>query len=286
MPPERAKVILVTGATSTGKTTLTHALCPALNATNPKAGPVANPVGQDWFFNYASFSNDTCEMITCGDHTWRNWEASSAVDWKGLVAAVKAAVNDGKQKYVIVEGFLLLENQELVNMASAIIRVELETSEIWNRRLKRAQALKGLPEGMGENTNYEVLPVYASRENLPGCKAAVERASRRLEKYGEHAWLRLYFDEVVLPAIEKQTKIPPRGKPELVLNGSSPPGEDAWVKWATKQSVHFLLEGLTAHENSLETDSKQPDPSGAAASPSTGSSSDKKVKNSSVCCIL
>lgn len=239
-----AKVILVTGPTATGKTTLTNGLCPALNKTDPTAGPIANPVGQDWFFDYQSFANDTCEMITCGDHTWRNWEASSAVDWKGLVAAVKKAVHDGKQRYVIVEGFLLLECEELVNMASAVVRVELAKSEIWARRLARAQKLKGLSEGMGENKNYEVLPVYASEPNREACKKAVTR-TKACEKFGEHAWLRLYFDEVISPAIDKQRKNGPRGKPELVLSGTQPPGESEWTEYAVEKAVAFLLSAET-----------------------------------------
>ena len=84
----------------------------------------------------------------------------------------------------------------------AMIFIDIDEKTQWKRRLRRARDLaKQYPdkEGMGMDTNYEVLPVYAFVEDRERIEREVKNR-RYGEDFGNLGWLKLYFDDVLWPS--------------------------------------------------------------------------------------
>jgi len=239
---EQSKVVLVTGPTCSGKTTIATKLAEKLNpdVENPKV------IAADDYFDYDSFANDTCTMTTVGDHTWKNWEVPNAVNWEALVKEVEDVKRTNQLRYVVVEGFLICGNDRLMELASAVIHIDLPNEEIWRRRLARAKSLRGLPEKMGAGTNYEVLHVYTTSQNYARCKSAADRIINRMPKDDrEYAWLRLYFEELIEPTVKEQSIMRARHHQCLVLDGTNPAKEEVWTEDAILKCQQFLAQPVS-----------------------------------------
>jgi len=232
-----SRVVLVTGPTCSGKSTMAGKLAKKLNpeVVNPKV------VAADDHFYWDSFANDTCQMTAVGDHTWKNWEVPSAVNWEALVEEVENVVKTNHLRYVVVEGFLLCWNLRLMELASAVIHIDLPEEEIWKRRLARAKSMQGLPEKMVIGTNWEVLHVYTTSQSYARCKSAADRIADRIPKNDrDYAWLRLYFEELIQPSVKEQSKYRAKHHQCLVLDGTKPTKEKLWAEDNIPNCLQFV----------------------------------------------
>jgi hypothetical protein len=104
-----------------------------------------------------------------------------------------------------VEGHVLAGSPELLATFDVIITVSVTAETAWGRRRSRADEMQGWPEGTGDNCNYEILVNYKRACDTAATFLAPARA-RYGEDEGNLAWLRLYFEEVLWPAAEAQSR--------------------------------------------------------------------------------
>ena len=122
---------------------------------------------------------------------WKNWESPSCVDWEHAVHRMreKIAIWSGLAPFIIVDGFLLLENEPVHKMLDVVINIKISKQTVWQRRLKRALDMaEKEATGQGEVTsmcacacmlvyrlivslnsqfeNYEKLCFYAAEEDF------------------------------------------------------------------------------------------------------------------------
>ena len=120
-------------------------------------------------------------------------------DTDALISKIKTETRKKETKLVLVEGHLISQCSELMNeIFDAMVYVDIDEKTQWKRRFSRALDLaKQYPdrEGMGMDTNYEVLSVYAFAEDRERIESEVK--NRRYGKdFGKLGWLKLYFDDV------------------------------------------------------------------------------------------
>mmetsp|Transcript_1301 Transcript_1301/g.4192 ORF Transcript_1301/g.4192 Transcript_1301/m.4192 type:complete len:246 (+) Transcript_1301:162-899(+) len=189
---------------------------------------------------------------------WKNWESEQCIDWVRLLDRVQAKieVHHGFTPFIIVEGFLILENESLRQLCDHIVSIRVSKEVAWQRRLTRAlQMATGAKDASGM-ADYEKLEVYAVQEDHAtirrhateaveniGRDMVYQRPSRktacgvdddgvqqgpwlasamdplrRAGKRGDYDWLRLYFDEVVWREAERV-----RGRVDEVARAGSTP---------------------------------------------------------------
>jgi len=118
---EPGKVVLITGWSQSGKSTLANALPSELGKEKVKV------IHQDSFRNHSSVPTKNPQY---GGK--RSWEGPQFTDWDKLHAAVAEARST--YKLVIVEGYLLLEDAKLREIATLIIECGVAASVAAQRR--------------------------------------------------------------------------------------------------------------------------------------------------------
>jgi hypothetical protein len=209
-----------------------------LNGGDATAGVVC----QDDAFDYATFATSNCPLRKVGDgRVWKDWESPDAILWPDFISSVRAATENSQHSVIVVEGFQLLARPASVQLFDAVVSIEITKNEAWKRRKGRALSMAHLPPGAGENTNYEVLEVYTRDEDDSG--AFTEVAEALYSDEGRLAWLRLYFEECVWPAAQRNHHLIeslPRTLPVLKLDAGEPVGSEAWAAAKLPEVVAFV----------------------------------------------
>ena len=173
------------------------------------------------------------------DHAWKNWESPKCVDWVALEGRLRETLNifAGISRYVIIEGFLLLENERLRDMCDLVIAIEVSKDVAWQRRLQRSLKFKAGHQDCSAQDDYEFIETYAAPHDFDAIEKAatalvdvrgaaavypakgadanrtavdlscIEPGYRKPADYQRHAyqtvrdfdWLYLYFEEVIWP---------------------------------------------------------------------------------------
>ena len=124
-------------------------------------------------------------------------------DTDALISKIKTETRKKETNLILVEGHLISQCPELMNeIFDAMIYIDIDEKTQWKRRFSRARDLaKQYPhrEGMGMDTNYEVLSVYAFVEDRERIESEVKHRQYRKE-FGKLGWLKLYFDDVLWPS--------------------------------------------------------------------------------------
>ena len=168
-------------------------------------------MGQDDSFDWSKFESEDRKLtpsIVVKGRVWKNWETCEAVDFEELVRRIEDEKKRGKSKVILVEGHLISRCPKLMKeIFDGLIYVDIDAETQWERRYARAKDLaKKYPnkEGMGMDTNYEVLPVYAFPEDRE--KIQVDAKKQHGKNFGKLAWLRMYFEDVLWPSTESICK--------------------------------------------------------------------------------
>merc|ERR1711937_725762 len=88
-------------------------------------------------------------------HGWVEWESARCVDWREWGNKVQSAIRmfDGLTPYIVVEGFLLLEDEATRQLLDHVLCINIHKETAWQRRLKRC-----LQKDASGQENYDVLP--------------------------------------------------------------------------------------------------------------------------------
>jgi len=225
----RTQVVGVCGMSCSGKSTVSSVLR-AIAAQHGAYVPVLclDDSYHDWMYDAPRRGQPT-DLVrrTClGSRSWKNWESARCVDWQQFASKLRAkiAVHAGHTPYIVVEGFLLLEDAATASLFDLVICIDVGEQVAWQRRLSRALAMAAGSEdtlGMG---NYEQLSSYAVPSDhlairtdaaaavaahgtaaiypRPGDSAA-RTAVDLSGGAGTYDWLRLYFEEVIWPEAQQ-----------------------------------------------------------------------------------
>jgi len=228
----KTQVIGVCGMSCSGKSTVTS----TLRASAAERG-VYVPVlclddsYHEWMFNEPPSRGQRTDYVVPGagsGRRWKNWESPACVDYERFRTKLQATLRIfyGLAPFVIVEGFLLLEDEKTAALCDHVLYLQIEKESAWQRRLQRAMRMaEGEADASGQD-NYEQLHVYAVDEDagavradaaahvaaltaagvsvFPSAGAAAARTAADLSTAaGGYEWLRLYFDEVVWTEAEK-----------------------------------------------------------------------------------
>eukprot|EP00747_Dinoflagellata_sp_TGD_P170880 gnl/TRDRNA2_/TRDRNA2_203607_c0_seq1.p1 gnl/TRDRNA2_/TRDRNA2_203607_c0~~gnl/TRDRNA2_/TRDRNA2_203607_c0_seq1.p1 ORF type:complete len:313 (+),score=47.19 gnl/TRDRNA2_/TRDRNA2_203607_c0_seq1:105-1043(+) len=208
-------VVAIYGPSCSGKTTIGSELYSSLNGI---AGMRAPSI--DAHFKFDKYDADhTAPTIRVDGHLWKDWETADAIDWDSQVKDIQEMIErhrSDRRRFLVVEGFLLFDKPESRALFDIAIVMDISKEEAWRRRLARAQSMLGLPEGIGENTNYEVLPTYITSDVDAEERLAIAKAKYPAE--GDYAWLKMYFEDVIWPAAQQHKE-----KAQLVMKGMGIP---------------------------------------------------------------
>jgi adenosyl cobinamide kinase/adenosyl cobinamide phosphate guanylyltransferase len=137
---EPGKVVLITGWSQSGKSTLANALPVELGKEKVKV------IHQDSFRNHSAVP--TKSQVHDGK---RSWEGPQFTDWDKLHAAVAEARST--YQLVVVEGYMMLEDEKLRGMATIIIECQVTASVAAERR-------KSFPKEWPTAERYYMLCVW------------------------------------------------------------------------------------------------------------------------------
>ena len=160
------KLILITGGSASGKTTIAKLLSNKINSSTIISL-------DDYYYQKTDFLNQ--ENI--------NWDDPNSFNWKLLVKNIKLLFSNSEvkkekfiyglniygeeiiykpNKYIILEGILSPYNEEILSMASEIIYLSSTNDKRYQRRKKRDMKLiKGLTEEkLLKNWNENVIPLH------------------------------------------------------------------------------------------------------------------------------
>ena len=221
----RTQVIGVCGMSCSGKSTVSSVLR-AMAAQHGAYVPVLclDDSYHDWMYEAPSREQPTNLVPPAGrgQRAWKNWESSRCVNWAQFVSKLRAkiAVHAGHTPFIVVEGFLLLEDAETAALVDDVICIDVGEEVAWQRRLSRALAMAARASDASGMGNYEQLSSYAVADDHARIRAdaaeavaargvghtyprardaAAHTASDLSGAAGEYDWLRLYFDEVIWP---------------------------------------------------------------------------------------
>lgn len=228
---KRPTVIGVCGMSCSGKSTVSSALR-AYAADHGTYVPVIclDDSYHEWMFEPPCRRQHSNFCVPGRNRSWKNWESPQCVNWPAFLRKLSATIDihTGFTPYIVVEGFLLLENAEAASLCDHVISIQVGKEHAWQRRLARAKAMAAGTKDASGMDNYEILPVYAveaeydaigkdgsdnvtKRGGRPFVYPAAHEAEAKTQvdlstAHGPHPngydWLRLYFDEVVWPEAE------------------------------------------------------------------------------------
>lgn len=164
---QRPTVIGVCGMSCSGKSTVSSALR-AYAAEHGTYVPVIclDDSYHEWMFDPPSRRQNSTFRAPGGHRCWKNWESARCVNWPAFLRKLRATIeiHTGFTPFVVVEGFLLLENAEAAGLCDHVISIQVGKEHAWQRRLARAKAMAAGAKDASGMENYELLPFYAVEE--------------------------------------------------------------------------------------------------------------------------
>ena len=219
------KVVGVCGMSCCGKSTVTATLRAAAHERGSYVPVIClDDSYHDWMDDEPSREHPTNYHPPGGSNrrAWKNWESRQCIDWQQFLDKLQAKIeiHKGYTPFIIIEGFLLLEDDTAAAMCDHVVSIDIPKEIAWQRRLARALQMAAGEQDASGMDNYERLPVYAVPEDFEaigedaaklvtrlGKKRVFPRADEALEPgesdlskaAGSYDWLRLYFEEVIWP---------------------------------------------------------------------------------------
>jgi len=234
-------VVGLVGMSCSGKSTSAASLSLELN------GAEVLVLSQDDHFKYEQYLTDECPRKDFDGHAWKDWETPKSVDWTAFATAIADAKAKSTSPYLVVEGFQLCANPEILSLIDVVVVLDLPKADCWDRRKSRALSMRHLEPGVGDNKNYEVLKTYifGEEEEARIAEEAVRAAAAAgYSDDGDDAWLRLYFEEMVWPEAQRQRQdlshVHDRGIPVLPLEASTPVGKEEWLAQRMPEAAAFV----------------------------------------------
>ena len=201
---------------------------------------------------------------TAGGRAWKSWESKHCINWQDFLDKLQAKleVHKGYTPFIIVEGFLLLENEQAAAMCDQVVVIKISKEVAWQRRVARALHMANGERDSSGMENYERLSVYAVAEDFassrtdaalavsrsggpgvvfPGPGASGAHTAVDLSAaVGTYDWLWLYFEEVIWPEAEavqrRVDQLRAAGRAVYIVDGNQAPAQ---VEAATR---HVLAE--------------------------------------------